>query len=192
MISKDPVVEYEKLKPYLTEKQVAFLEERRCVSTDKEAFKNAGVAYQNLPRWKRNDSFLAAYTLVSAVLAPPEDKLLVTGSDLETLKSSQLDSLSRALPRAVRELIRMVEHGMRDADRLAAIKELFSLTGFGPENTMPVTKQSQVFLNVLALVSPQIAAEAQKRNLPVPAATREAVEASWRELESELSTDEEE
>lgn len=191
-MNKDPVVEYEKLKPYLTEKQVTFLEERRCVSTDKEAFKNAGVAYQNLPRWKRNDSFLAAYTLVSAVLAPPEDKLLVTGSDLETLKSSQLDSLSRALPRAVRELIRMVEHGMRDADRLAAIKELFSLTGFGPENTMPVTKQSQVFLNVLALVSPQIAAEAQKRNLPVPAATREAVEASWRELESELSTDEEE
>ena len=179
----------DELLPELTEKQQDFLNKRILYPNDEQALDAADVSRQSLWRWQQKDiAFMKAYTIASLVIPKPEVFLQVSSADKNSLIITQLDVLTSILPEVIRQLIKIAmatTENIRPADQLRAIEKICELTGMGAEAKMPIGKQSQIFIQMLTLMGPQIASEVEKRGLPVNASLREVVDAQFTHIEEE-------
>jgi hypothetical protein len=69
---------------------------------------------------------------------------------------------------------------------------LYEVLGFNAGEAMPVSKQNKVFVQMLTMLAPQVAAEAERRGLPSNTSLMSIVEAQFEQVESEGEGNEEE
>ena len=169
---------YEKL----TEGQRKFLDCRKFQNSDGLAAEAAGCSPQSVPRWKKNPTFLKAFTLITmAQDHNTDDSLVLYEKDKDTIKADALDALVAILPQVVQEHIRIALQGGKEVDRLRAIERLEELVGLTPKDA-PEGKQSQVFINMLTLMMPQVRAEAQRRGLPISSSMADVIDGAFQPL----------
>lgn len=169
----------------LTVNQRRFLAARADTDTDVAACKEVGIAKQTITNWKRNSDFVTAYRLTLGLTIDPSKELAIPAKTRQELVVQQVDALTEVLPSVVREHIRLALYAEQEAVRLNAIKEVYNMVGFGVDRAMPVGKQSQVFIQMLSLMGPQVAAEAKRRGLPVSSELQDIINAQYRVIEQE-------
>jgi len=159
----------EALRPMLTSRQLEYIYARRECGSDIEAARKIECNPASVSRWKKMPAFAEAYELVTQPLAliRKEKVSPVIAQKKQELMSQQLDAVISVLPEIVQENVRLALNARSESTRLKAIQMLYDAVGFKAEEMMPVSKQSQVFVQMLTLMRPQIAAEVERRGLPV-------------------------
>jgi hypothetical protein len=190
-----------------TQDQQRFINARRLVGTDQEAANDSGIRYGNLPQWKRNKPhFKTAWLLVkdewrkSQPEAVPEVQVTkwsssapaVVGTDRQTTMATEIDRITYQLPALIDTNIHVALNAEKDADKLRALQMLYEVLGFNAGEAMPVSKQNKVFVQMLTMLAPQVAAEAERRGLPSNTSLMSIVEAQFEQVESEGEGNEEE
>lgn len=168
---------YEKL----TEGQRKFLDARRYQQSDGLAAEASGCSPQSVPRWKKAPTFMKAYTIITLGDTPKGDELVLYAKDKDAIKEEQLDALIQVLPQIVQEHIRIALWGGKEVDRLRALERIEELVGLTPKDA-PEGKQSQVFINMLTLMMPQVRAEAQRRGLPISSTMEDVIDGAFEPL----------
>lgn len=164
----------------LTPKQEAFLTARMDVSSDAEASKRASVALNTVRKWKKeSELFNTAY---KSSLSITEKTRASLGVAQKSTLQGHVQELITAMPAVVLEVVRIALYAFKSSDRLAAIKLIFEATGFKADTAMPISRQNQVFVNIMNLTRPQIVAEAQKRGLPIDVDAETVYETRFNEL----------
>lgn len=109
----------------------------------------------------------------------------VTSNTNQVLISKQVDEVIKYLPALVQENLAVA---LREASsaaaltaKLKAIDMLYDVMGFTAGAAMPVSKQNAVFIQMLTMLAPQVAAEAQRRGLPTNATILQVVEGMYTE-----------
>jgi len=174
----------------LTTKQRLFLDalstgtrsqgEQGTGMADADAARTVGVAMSSVYRWKNIPKFWGEYQVVVGEAEETlEDAMALGAEDRQQLAADQAEALMRILPSVVQEHIHIALRADKDADRLRAIEKLYAAVGFGKDEAPPVAKQNRVFLQMLNLMAPQVAAEAARRGLPVSSTVKEVISADF-------------
>ena len=164
---------------------------------DADAARTVGVAMSSVYRWKNIPKFWGEYQVVVGEAEETlEDAMALGAEDRQQLAADQAEALTKILPSVVQEHIRIALSSPKDADRLRAIEKLYSAIGFGKDEAPPPSRQNKVFLQMLSLMAPQVAAEAAKRGLPVASTIKDVISqdfaATMAKLERESTDDGEE
>jgi hypothetical protein len=167
----------------LSAKQLEYLELRKNTKTDVAAARQMSITRQIVTNWKRKPEFLAAY---EQVVGKKKEALLdVQKADRRKINAAQVEALVAALPEVVQEHINIALTADRIADRMRAIDKFYEILGFGAEATMPVSRQNQIFIQIMNLMGPQVEAEAARRGLPSGSSLQDIVEGEFAEMEDE-------
>lgn len=160
----------------LSAKQRLFLDARATAASDEEAMRTVGIVSSSLRRWKGVPIFWDAYRKVTGQLDQTlGESIPLNADERQQLAFSQSEALMKILPGVVQEHIRIALGADKDADRLRAIEKLYAAVGFGKDEAPPVSKQNQVFMQMLDMMAPQVAAEATRRGLPVSSTIKDVV-----------------
>ena len=160
----------------LTPKQRDFVFARANTNSDVAATAEGNVSIASVPKWKHEARFKPAYDMAVSMSkqALADDKRIElpvivpgqVGTDKQQVMSQQIDLVTAVLPTIVAENIRLALQAPKDVDKLKAMQVLYSILNFDSGNAMPVSKQNKVYMTMLNMLQPQIAAEAAKRGLP--------------------------
>lgn len=108
--------------------------------------------------------------------------------------SRQVDVLMEQLPALVQENLALALMPASNAAgytaKLKAIDMLYGVMGFTAGAAMPVSKQNAVFIQMLTMLAPQVAAEAQRRGLPTNATIMQVIEGIYKEEGKESAGEE--
>lgn len=112
----------------------------------------------------------------------------------QVIVSRQVDEVMQYLPALVQENLAVALAPATTATQLTAklkaIDMLYDVMGFTAGAAMPVSKQNQVFISMLTMLAPQVAAEAQRRGLPTNATIMQVIDGMYTEKESEADSEE--
>jgi hypothetical protein len=147
----------------LSEKQNAFLAARKLAPSDAAACREIHISVQSLAKWKKNEEFLTRYT--EAIKSELEKELTVPEPDRRQIAIRQIEVVAQVLPETVQTVVDVMRHAPKPADRLKAAAMLFEAIGFKSETMMPVSRQNQVFIQMMKLTASQVAAEADRRGI---------------------------
>ena len=163
-------------KERLTVKQHLFLDARATGIADADAARMVSVAMSSVHRWKNLPAFWDRYRKATGEIEETlEEAIVLEAEDRQQLAADQAEALTKILPEIVQEHIRIALRSDKDADRLRAIEKLYSAIGFGKDEAPPPSRQNKVFLQMLSLMAPQVAAEAARRGLPVASTIKDVI-----------------
>jgi len=95
--------------------------------------------------------------------------------------AQQYDYMQKFLPLVIQRHLALLlkpETSVRELVQL--LKLYYELIGFSPERRLPGGQRSQVLVNTLYLLAPQIAAQAEARGLDVPRVIKDVIDAEFR------------
>jgi len=159
----------------LSAKQVQFLEGRKSTKSDADACRLVGIASTTCSNWKRtNQEFYTAYLIITEFL-PSREELIVADQSKQAIVRIQMAALLAYLPMAVQRHIDIITNSKSEEMSIRAMKLLYDTIGIGPQAELPISKSNEALMNVLKMVAPQAAKEADKRGLPVEEDLRDMI-----------------
>ena len=131
-----------------------------------------------LPLVKPYESSLNHAPRRKDILTVAEKKLAEEGM-LELTIGQQVEVLSKYLPLVLRRHLTVIlDSSTSNRDVLTAIKLFYETLGLTPESMAP-TRMGRMIVNVLQMVTPQLAAISKERGIVIPGAVQTVIEGQY-------------